>query len=165
MAPAKGGSAMRTWNTMLSLVFWAGLAAAATVESRADRILIRAIDVENMPPREVFELLKEHSKAADPEGKGLNMLFRLTPNGVRILERATVTLKLNDVPLSAVVRYLCQATGLFYSYDGNALMVFDSKTAQPMETRVYHLGVGVVDSPRTRPKAKSLDRDNSGTRN
>ncbi len=149
---------MRT-TILLLLVFAAGLVGAGTVERRAAKILIRAIDVEDTSPREVFEFLKEQSKAADPEGKGLNMLFRLTPAGRRIFEEGSVTLKLNNIPLSAVVQYLCQATGLLYSYDENTLMVYDSKTAQPMQTRVYHLGVGVVDSPRTRPKAKPIDKD------
>jgi hypothetical protein len=150
---------MTTRGAVLLLIFCAGLAAAGTVESRADKIMIRALDVEDTSPREVFEFLKEQAKVADPEGKGINMLFRFTPKGQRIFDEGTITLKLNDVPLSAVVRYVCLATGLLYSYDANALMVFDSKTAQPMETRIYHLGVGVVDSPRTRQKAKSLDKD------
>jgi hypothetical protein len=140
-------------------VFCSIVGTAGTVEGRAARILIRTIDFEDAAPQEVFEFLKEQSKAADPEGKGLNMLFRLTPAGRRIFEQGSVTLKLNNVPLNAVVRYLCQATGLYCSYDENALMVSDSKTAPPMVTRVYHLGVGVVDTPRTRPKAKSIDKD------
>jgi hypothetical protein len=151
---------MRTRDAVLLLLGCAWLASAGTVESRAARILIRTIDVEDTSPREVFEFLKEQAKAADPEGKGQNMLFRFTPAGQRIFEESTVTLKLNNVPLNAVVRYVCLASGLLYSYDENALMVFDSKAAQPrMETRVYHMGAGVVDSPRTRQKAKSLDKD------
>ena len=152
---------MKTREAVLLLVFCAGLAAAGTVESRAAKILIRTVDVEDASPREVFEFLKEQSKTADPEEKGLNMLFRFTPAGLKIFNEGTVTLKLNNVPLNAVVRYLCLATGLLHSYDENALMVFDSKTAAPLETRIYRLGVGVVDSPRTRPKAPSSDRDGS----
>jgi hypothetical protein len=142
---------------MLVLVCCAGLLAGDTVESRAARILIPAIDVEDASPRAVFEFLKEQSKAADPEGKGLNMLFRFAPAGQKIFDEGTITLKLNNVPLSDVVRYVCLATGLLYSYDANALMVFDATTPRPMETRVYRLGVGVVDSPRTRPRAHSID--------
>lgn len=151
---------MKTQGVLvLLLALCAGLAVAGTVESRAAKIIVRAIDVEDTSPREVFEFLKEQSVAADPEGKGLNMLFRFTPAGQKIFDEGSVTLKLNDVPLNAVVRYVCLATGLLYSYDGNALMVFDSKAPQPMETRVYRVGVGVVDSPRTRQKARSLDKD------
>lgn len=166
-ASPKGSMKTRLRNALaLLLGLCAGLAGAATVEGRASQIRIRSIDVEEASPREVFEFLREQSKAADPEGKGLNFIYRFTPAGRKIFDGGAVTVKLNDVPLSAVVHDVCLATGLLYSYDENALLVFDAATPQqqPMVTKVYRVGAGVVDSPRTRPKARSLERDSSSGR-
>jgi len=139
-------------------VLWAVVAArAATLESRAAKIMVRAIDVEEVSPKEVFEFLREQSKAADPEGKGINMLFRFGPAGLKAFTEGTVTLKMNNVPLSELVRYVCIASGLLYNYDAYTLMVYDASTPQSMETKIYRLNAGVLEGKRTRDKPDGME--------
>jgi len=133
------------------------LASAATVERRAARIMIHAVDVEEVSPKEVFQLLQDQAKKADPDGRGINMLFRFSPAGQKIFSDSKLTLKMNNVPLTELVRYVCLVSGLRYSYDQNALMVFDSVAPQSMDTRVYNLNAGILDSTRTRHKPKHLE--------
>ncbi len=147
--------ALRLAVSLLALA--ASLGAAGTMERRAKRILIHAIDVEDASPKEVFQFLQEQSKKADPDGVGVNMLFRFSPAGLKTFTGNTITLKMNNVPLSELVRYVCLATGLLYSYDDHALMVFDRTAPQAMDTRVYNLNAGILDSTRTRHKAKHIE--------
>lgn len=48
-----------------------------------------------------------------------------------------VTLSLHNVPLSEVLRYVAEATGLRYRVDSHAVVWQKSTDTSPMETRVY----------------------------
>jgi hypothetical protein len=157
---------MRTRHAILLLLgCWAGLAVAATVDVRAARIRIRSLDLEDTSPRAAFEFLRQKAKEADPDGIGLNMIFRITPQARKAFNEGSITLQLTDVPLTAAVRYLCLVSGLQYTYDENALLVFDAGSAAPaapaMQTRTYPIAPGLVDSPRTRARASSIERDDT----
>jgi hypothetical protein len=152
-------------RTVLAIVGVAAGLHAASVESRAAKIMIRAVDVEDVSPRDVFDFLREQSRLADPEGKGINMLFRFSPAGLKTFTQGTITLKMNHVPLSEIVRYVCIATGLLYSYDRYTLMVFDQAAPQSMETKVYHLKAGVLESRRTRDRPDELEGFGGGSSN
>ncbi len=148
---------VRLLMAILAAAAAATLARAASVEAQAERTIIRTLDFEDASPREIFEFLREQSRTADPDGKGINMLFRLSPAGLKVFAQPCLTLKMHNVPLSAVVNYVCLATGLLHSYDANALMVYDRASGQPMETRAYGIRAGVLDSSRTRDRLRRVE--------
>ena len=133
---------------------------ARGVEAKASRIIIPDLAMEEASARDVLEFIQEYAKQHDPEGQGISILCRLSPAGRQLFEKKSITLRLNNVPFTEVVRYVHLMTGLNSRYDQHALMVFDGgAAAQPMETRVYRLGAGIVDSPRTRARPEPIDRN------
>ncbi|HCE45942.1 MAG TPA: hypothetical protein DET40_20545 [Lentisphaeria bacterium] len=94
------------------------IAEAQSLENRLNRIMIKEISVEEGKSRDVFELVRQKSKEADPEGKGVNFVFQDMPEG-----NAEVTIKLVDVPLIKVIEYICIASKLKYRIDTHAVII------------------------------------------
>lgn len=106
----------------LCLMF-CGAAGAQSLENRLNRIMIKKIEVEEAKIKDVFELIRERSKEADPEGKGVNFVFQDVPDGA-------VTISLTDVPLSKVIEYVCLAAKLKFKIDTHAVIISKDKTPE-----------------------------------
>ncbi|MBN2449919.1 MAG: hypothetical protein JXR77_06000 [Lentisphaeria bacterium] len=142
----------------LGCIGMCGVVCCAPLEQRARAIVIPVIEMEDASPREILEYIRLQARERDPEGLGINMLFRFSPAGRRIYEESTFTLQLRNVPFSEVVHYLHLLTGLKYRYDPYALILFDTAGAgEKMDTRVYNINAGVLHTRRTRARPEKID--------
>lgn len=66
---------------------------------------------------EVAELLRVRSRDLDPRGKGVNFIINLPPEA----RGKPVSLKLNNVPMEEVLRYVSETCGVTYKIDEHAV--------------------------------------------
>lgn len=145
---------------LLGLVSAAPLRAAGGMEAKAETIVIPHLEVDDVTVEDVFALLRSRSKDLDPDHRGVNFVFKFSAAGRKIFTERTLTLKLDRIPLSDVIRYTCMASGLRYLFEDNAVIIYDSTQAPTeMNTKAYDLAPGVLDSRRTRKRAKDIDDD------
>jgi len=104
-------------------LMFCGTACAQSLENKLNRIIIKKIDVEEAKIKDLFEMIREKSKEADPEGKGVNFVFQDVPDGA-------VTISLSDVPLSKVIEYVCLAAKLKFKVDTHAVIISKDKTPE-----------------------------------
>lgn len=124
----------------------------ADLEEKLQTIVIPSIEFEGVPLTDVLELLQQRSAEldfaeTDPSLKGINI----------ILDRASypagsdpgalpVTLKLGNVPLGDVLRYVNQLTGSTYRVDNFAVKILSTSAAvdTAMENRVWTVPPGFL---------------------
>ena len=81
-------------------------------------IIIKKVEFEDAKPLAVFKFLRIRSKELDPTGKGVNFVFK------DLREHKTlVTVKLNNIPLSEVIKYVCLTGNLNYKIDAYAVVI------------------------------------------
>ncbi|MFZ2654130.1 MAG: hypothetical protein WAX69_04395 [Victivallales bacterium] len=102
----------------LMMSVFCGVAEAERLENKLSTMMIKEFSVEEAKSKDVFELVRQKSKEADPEGKGVNFVFRDMPDG-----NAVITIKLVDVPLIKVIEYICIASKLKYKVDSYAVVI------------------------------------------
>lgn len=98
----------------------------ATAEERAPRKQVRETVVPRVEYRDegvdrVFEHLSNRSRELDPEGSGINIIYR-GPDGDAA---PRITLSLRRVSLYDAIRYITQVAGLHYRIDDNAVFISD----------------------------------------
>ena len=85
---------------------------------KLNSIIIDKIEFEDEKPLAIFKYIRIRSKACDPAGKGVNFVFKgLTKNQVLI------TLKLKELPLAEVIKYVCLTGDLLYKVDRYAVVI------------------------------------------
>jgi general secretion pathway protein D len=78
--------------------------------------------------------------------------------GVSPAER-TITMSMNNIPLSEVIRYVCLGAGLKFRVETNAVVIADKSVAlDDLETRFYSVEAGVLDTKKTK-RAKGIARE------
>ncbi len=108
--------------------------ATASKENPAGAWEIDSFALRNVPADAAFAHLAETIRAADPEGVGLNLLYR-GPVG-EAAPRLTVTLR--RVAALEAVRLLAEAAGLTIRVEANVVRVNPpGDTTGPMITRFY----------------------------
>ena len=81
-------------------------------------IKIGKIDFEEAKPLAVFKYLRIRSKALDPEGKGVNFVFKhLSKN------KTLISLQMENVPLYSVIKYACMAANLEFKVEEYAVII------------------------------------------
>ncbi|MEM6912006.1 MAG: Amuc_1098 family type IV pilus outer membrane protein [Verrucomicrobiota bacterium] len=96
------------------------------LESKLESIVLEAVDFRQVPFEEVINFLALQSIEADrfesdPEKKGINFLIGLAPSAPA--RQAEVTLSLQRVPVSEVLRYATQAAGVSYVVEPFAIKI------------------------------------------
>jgi len=129
-----------------------------SVEAKAEAIRFDRIEMEDATPKEIFDYLREQAKERDPEGIGINVIYRLSPRGKQFFEQATLTLTLKNVSFAEVVDCVRLMTGLQVRYARYGLMISDAGAAgRTMQTKIYHLKAGVLDTTHTRDEPDPID--------
>ena len=85
---------------------------------KLNSIIIDKIEFEDEKPLAVFKYLRIRSKDCDPEGKGVNFVFK----GL-IKHKSLVTLKLQNIPLAEAIKYVCLTGDLMYKVDTYAVVI------------------------------------------
>ena len=152
---------------LVAVVVLAGLlspsrATAATIDQKLETIVFAEIAFEKAEMKGVLAYLRQEAKRRDPEGKGVNFLLKLDQRPDAAWRTKEITLELTNIPLGAVLRYVCMAAGLHCKTDDRVVMIGDH-TMPPgkMGTRSYNLRPGMLRQMRTRKKRrlKGLDGD------
>ena len=81
-----------------------------------DQIVFPTVSFDEAELPVVIEYLNRRSKEYDPEKTGTIINYLLDP---KVIERVSVTMDLNNVPLSTVLQVLCLKTGLKFSATDN----------------------------------------------
>ena len=109
---------------------------------------IKSIELNDTKLSDAIAIIKDLSKKADPEGKGVNISF-IAPKDDKgkTLDPVIGDISLTDIPLKDVLRYVCEATGMSYRAERSSVMIFPKNTAgDKMETRTFKIRPDAVDS-------------------
>lgn len=99
-------------------------AVAQSLENKLSKIIIKKLDVEDAKIKDVFELIRQKSREADPEGKGVNFVFQDIPDS------GTVTVNLLDIPLNKLIEYVCISANLKFKIDTHAVIISRNKAPE-----------------------------------
>jgi hypothetical protein len=93
-------------------------------------IKIGKIDFEEAKPLAVFKYLRIRSKALDPEGKGVNFVFKhLSKN------KTLISLQMENVPLYSVIKYACMAANLEFKVEEYAVIIQPKRAKKTKSTK------------------------------
>lgn len=105
----------------------------ATPGPSALKIMIPKVDFREATVREALDFLGQRAKALDPNGAGINLIFKSPMEaadnpaepipGLAANEVTRFTLSLNNVPLGEVVKYMANLCNCTVRMDPNAVVV------------------------------------------
>lgn len=85
---------------------------------KLNSIIIDKIEFEDEKPLAIFKYIRIRSKACDPAGKGVNFVFKGLSK-----HKILITLKLKNLPLAEVIKYVCLTGDLLYKVDKYAVVI------------------------------------------
>lgn len=110
--------------------------------AKMERIVFPRIEFENMDVKSVLSYLNNRSKVHDPDKEGVNISYGF---GNRSPESYPhVTMNLSHIPLSEVIRYVCQNTGLKYRVDPTG--VFVGPNVDEMQIQYFQVRGDLISS-------------------
>ena len=92
------------------------------LQKRLDTIMIDNVEFEDANPLTVFKALRKKSKELDPDGKGVNFIFKDLDKSKKL-----VTLILSDASLAYVIKSICLSADLEYTVDEYAVIIQPKK--------------------------------------
>ena len=101
-----------------------------------DDIAFDRVDIQS-----AVRFLKQQSQRIDPDHLGVNIILSLSNEELASVPRLTLTLR--EVPLTEVVRYMCQKCGLRYRVQDQALVIGTS-AIDPMEMRFFKVRAALI---------------------
>ena len=106
---------------------------AAVDHAGAKRLIFPKIEFEKATLQQVAAFIRKRSQELDPDAEGVNLVLELPPrplaagdndaDPVTIDDLPAITLSLNNIPLSELLRYVAAATGMTVRYDTNAIVL------------------------------------------
>ncbi|MGE4563745.1 MAG: hypothetical protein AB7F32_02655 [Victivallaceae bacterium] len=131
--------------------------ASDSIYSRMERIIFPSVEFDEADVLSVIRFLNNRSKVYDPDKEGINIIAGFDKSVADQLNR--VTMSFSRIPMSEVLRYLCQDVGLKYKVDDGG--IFIGRSVDEMQTQSFPVrgdligsitGTGTVD-----PAAISTD--------
>jgi type II secretory pathway component GspD/PulD (secretin) len=116
---AKGGKRM-------TLVLLSASQGIAPLVAKCRALVIPHAEFRAAALNDVVQFLVEQSRELDPAKEGVNIVLDLQE-----MKMATITLTLRDIPLSEVLRYVTQLTGLQLKYEPMAVVISSARSEQP----------------------------------
>ncbi len=111
-------------------------AEAQDVLARMDRIIFPTIEIDDADIMSVIRLLNKYSKLYDPDKVGVSVSTGITVSDLEAMgPQGRVTINFSRIPMSAVLRYICQDTGLKYRIEENG--IFIGSEVDEMQTRSF----------------------------
>lgn len=120
---AKGGKRM-------TLVLLSASQGIAPLVAKCRALVIPHIEFRDAALKDVVQFLVEQSRELDPAKEGVNIVLDLQE-----MKPATLTLALRNSPLSEVLRYVTQLTGLQLEYEPMAVVISSARKEQPKPSR------------------------------
>ena len=94
---------------------------------KLNSIIIDQVEFEDSEPINILKFLRQRSKDLDPEKKGVNFVFKDLEQ-----HKTLVTLKLSNLPLSEVIKYVCLSGDLIYKVEDFAVVIMPMKFMFPV---------------------------------
>jgi hypothetical protein len=134
---------------------------SAGTREQAKTILVPEFKVEDVTLAKALVRIREVAKQYSTDEKGLNFAYQFTPAGKKYLQTSGFSMEFDNVSVERLVEYFCKSTGLKCRFDEQVIVIGDHirTSGGALETRVFRVAPGVVDTPRTRPKAEKIDWD------
>jgi hypothetical protein len=100
---------------------------AAALKQRLETLTVPAVNFRDAPVRDAIEWLREESGKLSPDKQPLNVVW-MVPADAKL---PGITLKLQQVPLLELLRYVTELAGLRYRLDPHAVVIFKPEPAAP----------------------------------
>ncbi|OGV39867.1 MAG: hypothetical protein A2020_15725 [Lentisphaerae bacterium GWF2_45_14] len=110
---------------------------------KLNKIVFDQIDFDEASITSVITHLKQRSKQLDPDGVGVSLILRLSEEMAKSDPR--VTMSFDQIPMSEVLRYLCQGTGLKYRVEEQAVLIGDADIDE-METKFFKVRAELISN-------------------
>ena len=112
------------------------------VYAKMERIVFPTIAFDEADIMAVIRFLNNRSKTFDPDKEGVNIATGMNSKTIEQLGR--VTMNFTRIPMSEVLRYICQDTGLKYRIDGDN--VFIGPEVDEMQVRNFQIRGDLISS-------------------
>ena len=112
------------------------------VYAKMERIVFPTIAFDDADIMAVIRFLNNRSKTFDPDKEGVNIATGMNSKTIEQLGR--VTMNFTRIPMSEVLRYICQDTGLKYRIDGDN--VFIGPEVDEMQVRNFQIRGDLISS-------------------
>lgn len=103
------------------------------IYARMERIIFPSIAFDDADIMAVIRFLNSRSKVFDPDKQGVNISTGINARTAETLKR--ITMSFSRIPMSEVLRYICQDTGLKYRIEHDG--VFIGPEVDEMQTRYF----------------------------
>ncbi len=103
------------------------------IYARMERIIFPSIAFDDADIMAVIRFLNSRSKVFDPDKQGVNISTGINARTAETLKR--ITMSFSRIPMSEVLRYICQDTGLKYRIERDG--VFIGSEVDEMQTRYF----------------------------
>lgn len=103
------------------------------VYAKMERIIFPSIAFDDADIMAVIRFLNSRSKVFDPDKQGVNISTGINARTAETLKR--ITMSFSRIPMSEVLRYICQDTGLKYRIEHDG--VFIGPEVDEMQTRYF----------------------------
>ena len=110
------------------------------VLSRMDRIIIPQIEFEDADVGTVLDWISSRSLRYDPNKRGININKSFPESS----DNWRVSINMRNIPMSEVIRYICQQTGLKYRIDSDSIFVGPS--IDEMISRRFSVPANLIDN-------------------
>ena len=116
----------------------------AAEPSPAKQIIVPAFELREASVNSALAAIETALHEAQPQA-GINVQKIIAPVDEGAGPR--ITLKLTNIPLEDVLRYVCTAANLRYRVEPNAIVIYSPEfEPQRMVTRIYHVNPGSFDN-------------------
>ena len=129
-----------------SLIIWTisiSLNAENVIESKL-KTVIPKIKFQDHSVVDAFTIITKLSREQDPDKKGVNIVVL----GDAKNKNLKINLDADDLPVAAVIKYICTQANLSYRVDKYAVVVGNKAGGQNLETKFYLANakmIGIVD--------------------
>lgn len=115
---------------------------AGILSKKLDNLILKQIDFTDAGIQSIVKFLGQESKRLDTAtGTGINIALGL--NDKEISQIPKITMNLENIPMSAVIRYLCQITSLKYRIQDNVLTI-GTDSIDEMDTRFFKVRSALI---------------------
>lgn len=129
--------------TILLAVFSQNLLAENAIDSKL-KIVIPKVKFQDQSVTDTFAIITKMSREQDPDKKGVNIVVL----GDAKNTQTKITLEADDLPVAAIIKYVCDQAKLEYRVDKYAIVIGNKGAAEQLATKFYLANakmIGIVD--------------------
>ena len=109
---------------------------------KMQNIIFPKVEFEDVNINSVIRQLNRMSKRYDPDKQGISIVSQLTASVANMTP--PITMSFDNMPMSEVIRYLCQGSGLKYRIQDNAVMIGLSSAIDDMKVHLFKVRATMI---------------------